>query len=53
MVFDVSFHFLGVKEGVGKTTCAAATAVKLSQKEKILVISNDPAHSLSDSLKMI
>lgn len=39
------------KGGVGKTTIAAATALKSSgMGAKTLVISTDPAHSLSDSL---
>ncbi len=39
------------KGGVGKTTIAAATAVKAAmQGVKTLVISTDPAHSLSDAL---
>ncbi len=38
------------KGGVGKTTVAAATALKASlQGYKTLVISTDPAHSLSDA----
>ncbi len=38
------------KGGVGKTTVAAATAVKCSQLGyKTLVLSTDPAHSLRDS----
>ncbi|XGI84484.1 ArsA family ATPase [Halorutilales archaeon Cl-col2-1] len=43
------FILYGGKGGVGKTTCAAATALKLSrQGERTLVVSTDPAHSLSD-----
>ncbi len=39
------------KGGVGKTTCAAATALKTAAKGyKTLVISSDPAHSLADAL---
>ncbi len=39
------------KGGVGKTTLAAATAARLAGVgEKVLVVSTDPAHSLSDSL---
>ena len=38
------------KGGVGKTSVAAATAVKTSQLgKKTIVLSTDPAHSLSDS----
>ena len=43
----------GGKGGVGKTTCATATALKLakrSPKSSFLLVSTDPAHSLTDSL---
>ncbi len=40
------------KGGVGKTTCAAATAIWVANHGfKTILISSDPAHSTSDSLK--
>ena len=45
---------LGGKGGVGKTSTAAALGVKLAQEgHRTLVISTDPAHSLSDSLDQV
>lgn len=41
----------GGKGGVGKTSCAAATAIALAGKYRTLLISTDPAHSVSDSLE--
>jgi len=42
----------GGKGGVGKTTCAAATALASAQDgTATLVVSTDPAHSLSDTLE--
>ncbi|MES3517621.1 MAG: TRC40/GET3/ArsA family transport-energizing ATPase [Natronomonas sp.] len=42
----------GGKGGVGKTTCAAATGLASARDgTKTLVISTDPAHSLSDTLE--
>lgn len=39
------------KGGVGKTTVAAATAVRLARSgRRVLAMSTDPAHSLGDSL---
>jgi arsenite/tail-anchored protein-transporting ATPase len=39
------------KGGVGKTTVAAATAVRAAAREqRVLVTSTDPAHSLADAL---
>jgi len=46
---DNRIVFFGGKGGVGKTTCSAAFAYYCSQNNmKTLVISTDPAHSLSD-----
>jgi len=42
----------GGKGGVGKTTCASAAAVQLADAGyRTLLVSTDPAHSLSDSLE--
>ena len=42
----------GGKGGVGKTTCAAATALASARGgTSTLVVSTDPAHSLSDTLE--
>ena len=44
-----AFHFFAGKGGVGKTTCAAATALTLAESgRRVLVVSTDPAHSLGD-----
>ena len=41
------------KGGVGKTTLAAATAVRLARLgSRVLVMSTDPAHSLSDAFNL-
>jgi arsenite-transporting ATPase len=43
----------GGKGGVGKTTCASATALCLAEErpgQRFLLVSTDPAHSVEDSL---
>ncbi|MDO5847980.1 MAG: TRC40/GET3/ArsA family transport-energizing ATPase [Methanobrevibacter sp.] len=48
-----TFIFVGGKGGVGKTSVSAATALWLAnQGKKTLIVSTDPAHSLSDSLEV-
>lgn len=47
------FILIGGKGGVGKTTVAAATAIRLASRfpqQKVLLFSTNPAHSVSDSL---
>lgn len=48
------YLFFGGKGGVGKTTAATATAFYLlhrsKRRERILLFSTDPAHSLADSI---
>ncbi len=49
----LEFLLFGGKGGVGKTTMAAATALCMARgypDRKILLLSTDPAHSLSDCL---
>ncbi|MBI5242771.1 MAG: ArsA family ATPase [Elusimicrobia bacterium] len=41
----------GGKGGVGKTTCAASAGISLAEDFKTLLLSTDPAHSISDSLE--
>lgn len=48
-VLNSNFVLFGGKGGVGKTTCAAATAFAQLPR-KTLVVSTDPAHSLGDCL---
>ena len=39
------------KGGVGKTTCAAASALRAAELgHRTLILSSDPAHSLADAL---
>jgi arsenite-transporting ATPase len=50
---DTRYFFFSGKGGVGKTSIASAAAIWLSKKgKKVLIISIDPAHSLSDSFEM-
>ena len=45
---------LGGKGGVGKTSSAASLAVAFAEQgHSTLVVSTDPAHSLSDSLDQV
>ncbi|XAR59722.1 Arsenite-transporting ATPase [Bertholletia excelsa] len=44
------YYMLGGKGGVGKTSCAASLAVKFANYgHPTIIVSTDPAHSLSDS----
>jgi arsenite/tail-anchored protein-transporting ATPase len=48
-LIDRDVLFFGGKGGVGKTTCASATALAASRLGKrVLLVSTDPAHSTSD-----
>ena len=50
---DLQLILFGGKGGVGKTTCATATALHLARifpEHSFLLVSTDPAHSLTDSL---
>jgi arsenite-transporting ATPase len=46
---DRNLLFFGGKGGVGKTTCAAATALEGARRgRRVLLVSVDPAHSVAD-----
>lgn len=50
LVVQRKYYMLGGKGGVGKTSCAASLAVKFANHgHPTIVVSTDPAHSLSDS----
>lgn len=49
---ETQFYLFAGKGGVGKTSMAAATALRFAENgKKTLIISTDPAHSLSDSFE--
>lgn len=48
------YYMLGGKGGVGKTSSAASLAVKFANHgHPTIVVSTDPAHSLSDSFDQV
>jgi arsenite-transporting ATPase len=45
---NLKLILVGGKGGVGKTSCATSIGLELSKTHKTLLISTDPAHSISD-----
>ena len=51
LLLNLKMVMFGGKGGVGKTSCAASSAIWAAEHgRKTLIISTDPAHSLGDSL---
>ncbi len=46
---SLQFIVFGGKDGVGKTTVAAATALELAKRKKVLIFSTDQTSSLTDT----